>query len=255
MSVAKFAGVVYIAEINPVTGKPKTGFKDVGEVDALEFGFNTSRIEKFSKRDCGNNLVGSVITQVDTNFSVTMAEPTKLNLEKILQGVSAAVSSGTVTDEPLHEGTVVVAGDLLFTKKPFSALTNVKDSAGSPATLVADSDYEVVDGDKGIIRILDPTGFTQPFKATYANKAYTPVPMLNRTPGFYQVAFAGANCQTNEKVRIDLWKVQFNPVSQFNVLSDQFAAFQLGGKLYSDATKTDDAAYSELGNYGRIYVL
>lgn len=255
MSANKFSGIVTLAPVNPLTGKPKAGHKDVGEVDALEFGFNVQRVEKYSKRDCNNALIASLISQTDTNFSITMAEATKHNLEKILRGTAAAGSGATITSEPLHEGVLVEAGDYLYTKKPISALTNVKDSAGSPATLTNNTDYKLIDANTGKIKILNVTGYTQPFKATYTSADYEPVPILNADGEYYEMIFAGTDCVTLEKVRIQLYKVQLNPVSQFNVLSDQFNAFQLGGKFFSDETKTSDSAYSELGNYGRIWRL
>lgn len=255
MGVAKYSGIVALAKVNPLTGVPKTGFYDVGEVDALEFGFNSSRIEKYSKRDCNNGLIASLETQIDTNFSITMAEPTKKNLEAMLRGTAPTVASATVTDEPLHEGVTVVNGEFLYTKRPFSSLTNVKDSAGSPATLVLNTDYEVADAKTGKIKILNVGSYTQPFKATYVSAVYEPVPFLNAAAEFWWLAFSGVNCATLEKVKIDLYKVQFNPVAQFAVLADQFNAFQLAGKLFSDATKNADAKFSELGNYGRIYQL
>lgn len=255
MSVAKYSGIVALAKVNPLTGVPKTGFYDVGEVDALEFGFNASRIEKYSKRDCNNGLIASLENQIDTNFSITLAEPTKKNLEAMFRGTAPSVASATVTDEPLHEGVLVVAGDYLYTKRPFTTLTNVKDSAGSPATLVLNTDYEVTDQKTGKIKILSVGSYTQPFKATYVSTAYEPVPFLNASAEYYWLTLSGVNCASLEKVRIDLYKIQINPIAQFAVLADQFNAFQLPGKMFSDATKNADAKYSELGNYGRIWHL
>lgn len=254
MSVFKGAGIVRMIEINPTTGVPKNGGFDIGEVSEFSIGHDVQRVEKFSKRDCNNTRVADLETQSSLNLTMTMDEITATNVIKLLtRGASSSVSAATQTDEVLHEGTTVIAGDYLFTKYPFTSITSLKDSATPTAnTLVLNTDYEITDGPNGVIKMLNVSGDTQPYKATYTNTLHTSVAGFTASALFYQVELAGVNCVTNETTRVTIWKVRTFPAAQLDFLADDFGSGQCVMPILPDTTQT---AAAPLGQYYRIYTL
>lgn len=254
MSVFKGAGIVRFIEINPTTGVPKNGGFDIGECSEFSIGTDLQRVEKFSKRDCNNTRIADLETQSSLNLTITFDEITVVNnLKLIARGATSAVTATTQTDEILHEGTTVVAGDFLFTKYPFATITTLKDSATPTAnTLSLGTDYEITDATAGVIKILNVTGDTQPYKATYDPVAHTSVAGFTSAALFYQVELAGTNCADNARTRVTVWKVRSFPASQLDFLADDFGSAQCVMPILPDTTQT---AAAPLGQYYRIYTI
>lgn len=253
MAVFKGAGIVYFFEINASTGVIKNGGFDIGEVSEFSLGVDIQRVEKYSKRDCNNTRIADLETQTSMNLTMTMDETTTNALKLLLRGASSSVTSTTQTDEVLNEGTTIAVGDYLVTKYPFASITALKDSATPTAnTLVLNTDYEITDAKHGIIKMLNVTGDTQPYKATYDNTAHTSVAVLTDTAKFYQVVLAGRNCQSNEYVNVTLFKVRTFPAQQLDFLADDFFAGQCVMPVLPDTTQT---ASAPLGQYGRLYTI
>lgn len=63
------------------------------------------------------------------------------------------------------------------------------------------------------------------------------------------IKFEGINTVTGEKVRIDLYRTQFNPVAAFALINNEWGGLQLTGAVLYD---TDNAADPDLGGYGRL---
>lgn len=248
MAVFIGRGIVIVAEVDETTGDIKGGWYDLGEVSNYAPGAQTQRLDKFTNRDGTNALVASVETQINTNLSLTIEEPNADNLRLIVRGEKVSVSSTAVTNEVLHAGTVAV-GNFLVTKYPVLSGLVIKDSAGSPATLVNNTDYSVVDLTQGKIKILNLGTYVQPLKADYTRKAQTTVPVFNAGAKAWRVRIDGINLVDNAKFMAEYYRVRVNPSQSFPLIGQQFSEFVLEGAAIADTTKASDAT---LGQYGRI---
>ena len=132
-----------------------------------------------------------------------------------------------------------------------SALT-VVDSAGTPATLTAGTHY-TADEDFGAIQFLDVTGLTAPFKASYTFGAATEIGIFTQPLPERFLRLEGVNTAAgNAKVLIELYRVAFDPLKKFDIISNDLNKFELEGSLLADSTKPYDAV---LGQFGRIVQL
>lgn len=248
MAVFIGRGIVLAAEVNETTGALVGGYFDLGEVDAFTPGAQTQRIEKFTNRDTTNAIVASIETQINTQLSLTLNEPNVDNLRLIVRGEKVTSTSASVVNEVLHGGMVAV-GQFLTTKLPVLSSLVIKDSAGSPATLVLNTDYSVVDLTLGKIKILNLGSYVQPLTASYTSKTVTVVPVFNAGAKAWRIRIDGVNLVDNAKLIAEYYRVRVNPAQNFPLIGAQFAEFQLEGAAIADTTKVSD---SVLGQYGRI---
>lgn len=188
-------------------------------------------------------------TSKSANATLELAQFDKDMLAMALYGAAAAVTGSTVTAETLP---TMVAGGIYHTKHPKISSVVVKDSAGSPATLVAGTDYRVDDADYGRLVILNLGSFTQPFKVDYAYAAYSKIKPFSVAAPVKALRFDGVSTVDNSKVRVVLPKIQFSPTSEFNFLGDEAAVLSLEGKLLYPGIALNDPV---LGNFGSVDLL
>lgn len=241
-------GIVYAAPVDSTTGHITGAYVDLGEVENFTPGADIQTIEKRTSRDTSNALIARVETQIDSNLSLVLNEPSVANLKYILRGDSYSQAASAITGENTR-ATGLVANDYIYTKHPIGTWTNLKDSAGSPATLVNNTDYQVVDADYGQIKMLNVSGFTQPFTADYTPQAYTGVRALMASPLFYRIRIDGINLVDSLKFIAEYYKVRLSPATEFPLIGTDFAQYTLEGAALKDETKTSDAI---LGSYGRF---
>lgn len=248
-------GRCYIAERDS-NGNSK-GFRDVGDVSGLNFALATELIEH-NEHTSGQRLTD---LRLERSKSATMQtivdEFSKENIALACRSTAGTIASGTVTSEQFT-GTGVVVGEIYRTAKPVISSLVVKDSTGLPTpgtqqTLVLGTDYEITDAKAGMIKFLNVTGFTQPFRADYSNGAVDNVPLF--TVGLVErwFRFVGLNsANSDKKVMVDLYRVSFDPLRQFDLINDDITRFELNGSVLYDSTKVGD---SVLGQFGRVTIL
>ncbi|MCR6497369.1 hypothetical protein LJB71_14875 [Thermomonas sp. S9] len=163
MSYFSGQGRVYLAA-RDTNGNP-LALRWVGNVPDLKVSLNVETIEH-KESHSGQRLTDlQLIKSKDGEFSCTLEEISTENLELSLFGQTSSVTAGTVTDETLPTG--IVAGEVRLLANQFVSAVLVTDSASTPATLAAGTDYKV-HAAQGAIEFLNVTGFTQPFKVDYS---------------------------------------------------------------------------------------
>jgi hypothetical protein len=245
-------GKVYIAERNSTTGKPGI-FKFVGCADALNIALNVETIQHFSKCTSADALDYQGTRSQSAEVTMTLSEWSKQNLLVALRGEEVPdETSGSATAEAQGSGFAV--GDVFFLGATATGIpkTNVSsvvidDSSGE---LVLDTDY-TLDPDTGRVEFLvAPTGAVTA-DYTYDNLPY--IAMFKAGSKDYWLRFDGVNkADSDDKFAIDLYKVQFTPAANMDLLSDELALLELGGAVLVDDTKDSDG---DLGQFGRMTVL
>lgn len=241
-------GIVYAAPVSSSTGYITGPYVDLGEVENFAPGADIQTIEKRTSRDSSNALIARIETQIDSKLTLVLNEPSTTNLIYVLRGDSYSVAASPITDENTR-ATGLVAGDYIYTKHPIGTWTSLKDSAGSPATLVENTDYQVVDLDYGQIKLLSVSGDTQPYTANYTPQAYTGVTALTNNPVYYRIRIDGINLVDSTKFIAEYYKVRLSPATEFPLIGTDFAQYTLEGAALADTTKASDA---QLGRYGRF---
>ncbi|QQE90271.1 hypothetical protein [Azotobacter chroococcum] len=240
-------GSLYSAIRNATTGKPGK-MTWLGNASAASLAIAVEKSDKNESFSGSRGLYGSLITAKSGTLSITLDEFLVENLAMALHSTPVDIVSGTVSGEALPSG--LVSGDEVQLDKRFTSNLVLTDSNATPATLVEGSDYEIVSAAGGIIKILDPTSLTQPFEADYSYAAADSLAIFaNATPPERWIFFDGINTVTDEKVILDLFRVQFDPVSDFGLINEDWGGLQLTGTLLLDPINLKN---SNLGGYGRM---
>lgn len=239
-------GRVYIAT-RAMNGLP-AAMRWVGNVPELKITLETEKLEHKESSSGQRQTDLSLITGKKASVEFSLEEFTSDNLALALYGVKASITGSTVTAETLANPLAVGDYARLANGKVSSVV--VKDSAGTPATLVAGTDYEVASSDHGTLKILNIGSYVQPFKADYSYGEQVNVSLFQAAAPDLWLRFEGLNTADALKpVLIELYKVMLDPLAELALISDDLAKLTLSGAALYDASKVGDA---NLGQFGRV---
>jgi hypothetical protein len=221
------------------------------EVDSLEVTFENEKVEHVSKRDALASKNLSVIKMVSASFKLTCSQHVAELIAVYLFGTKAAITGGSVTAVAFASG--IVQNDIMpfpGDRANFSTFTSIVDSAGSPATLVNGTDYEV-DEKAGVIKFLSTlAGLTQPFKITGVEAASTGVGLIQSRVQERILRHKAINIADSDKVEVvTLYRCQIDPASSWQLLNEgnEVAKYEIGGQLLKDTTKSSSATFGQYG--------
>lgn len=159
------------------------------------------------------------------------------NLRNLALGLHAkelAVETGSVTGEVFPTG--LVAGDQVRLAHSYVSSLVVTDSTGSPIT-VDSGDYRLVGHNASVVEMLDVTGsgpYVQPFKAAYTYAAYNDLEVFGENPQEVWVMFDGINTETGDGVQVDLYRVGFDPFTNFGLIHAEYGNLPFAADVLYD---------------------
>lgn len=220
--------------------------------DALSVALTTESFEHINK--CGPvdqpDYRGTKSSSGEVTFSFATVEDKKFAVAVLGTVNAAEVSPTPVTGELAPAG--LVAGDIYFLgglehHRNITSLV-VTDSATSPGTLVVTTDY-TVDVATGMVTIVDPSGFTQPFSFAYSYQDPASVSMLSAGQPEYFLRQENINkANNNDPGSVELYRVRFDPASLIDFLSDELQVLELKGSVLADPSKTiSDTVFGQFG--------
>ena len=229
-----------------LTGGKPGALTWLGDAPKCDISLQTENEER-KESYTGNRLTSARLQKGNTaTIALTLNWMTAKNLVFGLYGTELAVSSGSVTAEALP---TVAVGDYVVLAHGGISTVVVKDSAGTPATLVANTDYEVDSANGGTLKILNLGSYTQPLTVDYAYTDSADVTMFTSAPPERYLFLDGINTIDNSPVRLRLYRTRFNPLSTLPLINDSFGTIELSGAvLYDD----EAAADSDLGGFGKM---
>lgn len=238
-------GSIYAATRNTVTGKP--GKRTwLGNASSASLKLAVDKSDKTETFSGVRGIYGSLVKAKSATFEASLDEFLPENLALALHGSVVAVTASTVASEAFPTGLLV--GDEVQLANRFVSSVVLKDSTGSPVTVDA-ADYEV-NATAGYIKLLDVSGYTQPFTAAYSYAAADNLALFsNVAPPERWITFDGINTVTGKKIVLDLFRVQFDPVADFGLINDDWGGLQLSGSCLLDAINLNN---SNMGGYGRL---
>lgn len=238
-------GNVFLAD-RDASGNP-IFFRNIGNVPALKLSLSTDSLDHHESQTGSRLQDLHLVTGNKAELELTLENFTKENLKLLLYGTSTNVAGSTITNESLGTRTV---GDIVALAHPLTSALSVHDSTGSPLTLTLNTDYSV-DLGGGMIKILNLSGYVQPFKVNYTYATSDIVPAFKAgTQVERYLKFTGLNtANANNLSYFDLYRVVFDPVADLDIINDELAQFQLKGNVLYDSTRGADAT---LGGFGRI---
>ncbi|MBS0461744.1 MAG: hypothetical protein JSS41_04645 [Proteobacteria bacterium] len=244
MSLFSFQGKIYIADRQP-NGQPGP-LRWAFNVPQLQIKLGTT-VKEHKESFSGQRLEDArLITEVKAEVSMDLEDFDPQNLAMALYGSAASVAAASVTAEALP---TVAVGDIVKLAQVGVSTVVVTDSAGTPATLVAGTDYAIESAAGGLLKILNLGSYVQPFNVAYAHAGATNVAMFTTQATNKYLVGDLINTVDNSRVLVRLYQVRFDPLSQLDVIGNDFNKMTLAGSCLADLVNGADPT---LGYFGRI---
>lgn len=245
-------------------------YREVGNVSELTVTLDATVAEH--KESCsGSRLTDArIVTELNASVSMTLQNFTKENLALLFAGdvldnagstVPVGLAYNVSTQPEPTAGTnvlfrnetsgsvVLPIGSKFFLKHMNTSSVNIRNN-GSIITPSGNYTIDLVTGE--VTLLATQTIITQAWlTADYTFAAYSGARMLknaiNKPRAFL---FRGLNtADSNSKVRVELFNVVLDPAQSFDVLTEEFAEFQVEGSVLYDSVRDAD---TELGPFGRV---
>jgi hypothetical protein len=244
VEIFSLQGQFYTAVRNTVTGKPGA-LTNIGNVSKADITLTPTISDKYESFTGNRLLYGRLMKEKKGELAMTVDEFKTENLLLALFAASVGTIAGaTATAEVLP--TVTVGQSVRLNFGFATSITTVVDSAGSPITLVAGTDYTSLGS---TLTFLTVTG-TQPYKATYVYAAASAIAMLSAaSPPERYVVFDGVDTNTGYKCTVDIPRVQFTPAKQMSLIDPDWGSFDLTGAVLYDPV---NAPIANFGGFARI---
>jgi hypothetical protein len=226
------------------------------EINSLSIAIERETVEHVSKRTSIASKDLKVSRLMTMSGTINCSTHTKEMLALYLYGNVAADAGGTFTDVAFAD-TTIVNGQIVPLPNDITHASSIviKDSTGSPITLTLGTDYEIIDADAGLIHFLDISGHTQPYLASGTEGAGSSVGLLTQRVYEKWLRFKGINIADEDAVVIvDLYRVQFNPAAQWQLLNDgsDVNMYEIEFEALVDTTKAVDATLGRHGRYREL---
>lgn len=256
-------GSLLMAERDPVTGQPG-GFLRIGNVPELTLNIEVTKFEH-KESESGARLVDlSLVTEKKGTFEFTLENLNLDNLAMGLWGDKTSVTGGTIatgSPEELKLGKFV-EGALYALNNPKVSSVVIKDSTGT-TTYIEQSlpsvtgDY-ILDANNGTIEVVATgalatatatTGVTVDVTYTYA--AHEKVDAFTKAAAPERwLRFQGINTIDDSRVIVDLFRAQFDPMTDYGLINEELGSVTLGGTLLADATRITGSKFFSQRNLG-----
>ncbi|MGA7437653.1 MAG: hypothetical protein WBW32_05940 [Luteibacter sp.] len=227
------------------TGRPGP-LSWVGDAPTLSLKFSLDKSDRTESYSGNRATSASLRKATKGTFDLTLNWALAKNLALGLGGTVIDIPTGTVTGEPFPPG-LAVGDTIMLAHRDVSALV-LTDSTATPKTLVLDTDYEIESAKGGLmtIKALGTPTYTQPFKGAYSYGKSTNVVAFT-TPAIEKYGVMdGINTVDNSSVRVQVYRMQFDPVSEFGLIQDDFGDLKLSGSVLFDVVNASD---DEFGGY------
>lgn len=220
----------------------------VGNADAVKVSMTVERKEKRESQSGLNLLVRSKVTQLGGTLDISVNETQRTNLEFFLFGETTTRNSVTThTDENKIPAASEVNDIYRLEYQQVSNLVITDDGAAD--AVVSDTKYEV-DAVYGKVKVLADLG-TGPFTVKYDADSVQVVPAFQHSGRSFLYRHEGLNTGNNEDEAflVQFYKVQLDPVTDLDLITDDFGKFNIKGTLLASLWKPTDEDFGKFGQY------
>lgn len=205
----------------------------IGNISVLNFGVEEDVKEQRDYTVVGGGQVADVRRIASVDCSMTLLDLDHKNIARAFFGTASEVVAGTVTDES-H---TAYAGGFLPTAKPIDTTATVTVKEGV-TTLVAGTDYTV--SSAGITAIVGGAiGNGDTILISYSSLAYGNVEAITTASKEYELHFEGLNeAKSGRAFHVQAYRVKFGATQVLDLITEDFASFEVKGSLLRDNTKT-----------------
>lgn len=221
----------------------------IGNCPKGDFAPNVTRRNHRESYSGNRQIDRTRISSRDAKLTLTLEDINKDNIATAFLGSKVTTAGGSITAEAMP---TMAVGQVYKLKYPNASSIVITDSAGSPATLTANTHYKVLNAKTGLIEILSLSTFTQPFKVAYTAAAVSVITgMTGDDSDEYGIYVDGLNTEpaTDQAIAMEIYRAQFDPTKLLALINAEGGSFDIEATLLRDLTKALD---SEFGGYFRF---
>ena len=241
-NVISLQGELHLAKM--VSGVP-AALLPVGSTPELQIAISTESTDHYESKTGLRSKDAVLYKQTGVAISGTIEEVTKENLELILSGKSIEIPEAQLTDIDL--GTVQIGAMIDLGHRNLSevAFKDSSDAAIEADKYLLDSVYGTVIFNEAV---------TGPVKFSAKSGAKTRTTIATNLGNEYRLLFKGIDTVTGDKVILTLWRVEFSPDTEFDLIHEDFGSYSIEGEALADITKANDEELSVFGHIERFSV-
>lgn len=224
------------------------------EVDGVEINIETEKVERRSKRDAIESKGFSVVKYAGAMGKLICSQHTMDLFKLYFFGTKATVAGGAVTAVSFVPAAGIVQNAIVplpGDRTHLSTFTSIVDSAGSPATLVQGTDYEI-DNQAGVVKFLIVAGYTQPFKVTGTQDAGSQIGALKSRSQEMWLRHKVINIADSDDYGVlDAYRIQIDPAASWQLVTDgnEPQKYELAFQILKDTTKSSSADGGQFFRY------
>lgn len=233
-----------------VNGWPIKG-RNLGETPRLVIGIEETFADNYETSSAFTRRDLHISVRTDVNGTVVLKEASNDNLALMLKGQIEDVAATPFTNLAFRNPVVAGETDALPGGQVNLSTATITDSAGSPATLVAGTNY-TIDLKYGTITWLLVTGFTQPFKLAGTPNAHKYVSMFTDSGKEYWLRLKGLSIAQKpiERKLVELYRVTFDTPKEVKYKdgeSNEVMMYEIPIIPLADDTKPQDDLFGQFG--------
>lgn len=220
-------------------------FRHVGVADSCEMELSVDTVQQNESYTGQRLQVGELTLGKNGTLNMTLKDWSPENLALALYGEVIVVDSGIVTDEKLPTGLVI--GDRIKLAHLFVSDVELKDA--SATVLELGTDYIIESAPAGLIKLLTTAALTA--TVDYSHAKTESLGIFTRQPPERWFMLDGINTdREDEHVIVELFRVKFNPVSNFALLHNEgYGELPLTATVLADMTQPKDSSLGYFGSY------
>lgn len=218
----------------------------VGNTPTCTLSIATENIEKIESFSGQRLPYGRIQTSKKATIKLALDEILPVNLIQGLYANHISKDAGSAVDELLPAD--LVAGDIIRLDNAFIDETTlvIQDSASESVTR---DKIAVESANAGLLKVVDPVGLTQPFKASYDYTKRSAFTILSQTPPERYFVLDGINTENNQPMVLNLYRVRFDPAESLELINSEYGTLSLTGSVLIDTINMNDPA---LGGFGKL---
>lgn len=208
----------------------------IGNVSKLNFGVTEDVKEQVDYTKAGGGTVAEVRRITAVECAMTMLDLDAANLTRAFFGDSVSAVSAAITDEVQ----VGYKNGFIPLKHPLDETETLTVKEGV-TTYVVDTDYTVSPGGITILADGDIDDGTV-LQISYTTVDHDSVEAITSSAKEYELFFEGVNeAQSERAVNVHAYRIKFGATQILDLINDDFASFEVKGKLLRDNTKVGNS--------------
>jgi hypothetical protein len=223
------SGKISMQEVGATTGLIEVGNASVCAMAVAE------TIKEMKDYTAPGGGTYNEVRRIDSvEFKCTLHDMDGTNLAKVLFGDVSSVAGATLGSP---ENVTAKLGAIVEFAHPGASAALVQDVTNT-TTYVLGTDYEITPAG---IKCLTGGSITQDevLHVTYTYPAYDIVEALRNSAKEYEILFEGLNeARSGKEVIVKLHRVKIGAAQNIDLISEDYAALEVSGKVLKDITKT-----------------